>query len=196
MVYLVTFVAGAAVLVFQIIGIRLLQATFGSSIQVITMVITTFLGSLTLGYFLGGSLADRHPSFRVFSAVPLASGSLMVATPLYARPLSEFIADHQFGGAVAPLFSSLALFLIPTAILGMVSPFAIRLLTTDPKSAGRLAGRIFGISTIGSIVGGLSVPFLITFFRISQILIGTGTLLTAFSLLILLASFRPPNPRN
>jgi hypothetical protein len=186
MVYLVTFCAGAAVLIFQIVGIRMLQATFGSSIQVITMVITTFLGSLTVGYFAGGAFADRKPSFRIFSAVPLASGLLILTAPLYARHLVEFVADHNLGGAAAPLFASLPLFLLPTAILGMTSPFAIRLLATDPATAGRLSGRIFGISTVGSIIGGLSVPVLINFFPISRILAGTGFVLCLLSLLLLL----------
>ncbi|MHA2620829.1 MAG: fused MFS/spermidine synthase [bacterium JZ-2024 1] len=183
-----TFCAGAAVLIFQIVGIRMLQATFGSSIQVITMVITTFLGSLTLGYFVGGAVADARPSFRVFSGVPLAAGLLILVTPYYARPLSEYVADHHIGGAIAPLYIALALFLLPTAILGMTSPFAIRLLARDPSTTGRLAGRIFGISTIGSILGGLSVPVLISFFAISQILMGTGVVLACLSMLLILSS--------
>jgi hypothetical protein len=188
MVYFVTFCAGAGVLIFQILGIRMLQSTFGNSIQVITMVITTFLGSLTLGYFMGGALADRKPSSRIFAAIPLVAGLLIMTTPFYSRPLSEFVADNNLGGPLAPLFSSLALFLAPTAILGMTSPYAIRLLTTDPQRSGRLAGRIFGISTIGSIIGGLSVPVLINYFPISRILTGTGIVLAVLAAFFLFAT--------
>lgn len=154
---IVVFLAGAGSLAVEIGASRLLAPYFGSSTIVWANVIGLILVYLALGYWLGGKLADRHPSPRLLGRILLLAACFVAATPFAARPLLE-LALHGFDalsvGAVAGSFvSALALFAIPVTLLGTVSPFAVRLAVTDVATAGATAGRLYALSTAGSIVG-------------------------------------------
>ncbi len=181
------FLAGIGSMATEISASRLLAPYYGSSTVVWANIIGLILASLSIGYWLGGKLADRRPSPRLLARLVLAAAVLVAAIPFVARPfldLSVRAIDTLSTGAVVGSFAaSLVLFAPPVILLGMVTPFAIRLATTGVADAGRVAGRVFALSTAGSLIGTF-VPALITI-----PLIGTQrTMLAAAAVLALAAA--------
>jgi spermidine synthase len=157
--------AGAGSTATEIGASRLLAPYFGSSTVVWANVIGLVLAALSLGYWLGGRLADRRPQPRLLGALVVAAGALVAVVPFAARPLLDLTVrglDTMSAGAVVGSFlASLVLFAPPVVLLGMVAPFAIRLAVPDVEGAGAVAGRLYALSTLGSIAG-VFVPALVT----------------------------------
>jgi spermidine synthase len=181
------FGAGVGTLAVEIAASRLLAPYYGSSTIVWANLIGLVLASLSVGYWLGGRLADRRPEPHVLGTVVLGAAVLVAATPFVAQPFLdvtvEGLDEVSAGAAVGSFFATLALFAPSVILLGMVSPFAVRLALDDVSDAGSVAGRLYAISTVGSLVGTfLSALLLIP-------LIGTQrTLLAAAALLALVGS--------
>jgi predicted membrane-bound spermidine synthase len=155
--YFAVFVSGMTTLALELSASRLLGSAFGTSNLVWASIIGLILIYLALGYFLGGWWADRSPTWRTMYAI-LAWGAFASGmVPLAARPVLRLAADAFDLLQVGVLFGSftavLILFAIPVTLLGTISPFAIRLAITDPQQAGRVSGRIYAVSTMGSFVG-------------------------------------------
>ncbi len=153
----VVFTAGASSLATEICATRLLAPYFGSSTVVWANVIGLILIYLSLGYWLGGRIADRHPTPRVLGLI-LVLGALCTAVlPFVARPFLNLalqgFAAVSIGVVVGSFVSTLLLFSIPVTLMGMASPFALRLAITDIERAGRTSGRLSSLATIGAIVG-------------------------------------------
>jgi spermidine synthase len=161
----VVFVAGAGSLAIEIAASRLLAPYFGNSTVVWANVIGLILIYLSVGYWVGGRVADRHASPRLLGRLLLAAAAVIVVLPFVARPVLDLAVrgfDAVSAGAVAgSFFATIALFSVPVTLLGMVSPFAIRLALRDVDRAGTVSGRLYALSTGGSIVGTF-VPALIT----------------------------------
>lgn len=136
---------------------RLLGSVFGTSNIVWANVIGLMLVYLTIGYFIGGRLADRSPSRKTLYRIILWGAFLSALIPLVAQPIliaaRQAFANLEAGLTLGSFVSILLLFSVPITLLGMVSPFAIRLAVHDVDSAGRVSGQIYAISTIGSIIG-------------------------------------------
>jgi spermidine synthase len=150
-------VTGLASLGAEIAAARLMAPFFGASTIVWANTIAVVLVALSIGYWLGGRLADRHPHPRALCALVLIASGLLALVPLVAGPfldLSVKAFDRVSVGAFAgSLFGVLALVALPVVLLGTVSPWAIRLKVADVASAGQVAGRLYAISTVGSLVG-------------------------------------------
>jgi spermidine synthase len=153
----VVFAAGVGSLATEIAASRLLAPYFGNSTIVWANVIGLILASLSLGYWLGGRLADRRPTPRALGAVVVAAACLVALTPFVARPLLDLSVEGldrvSAGVAIGSFFGVLVLFVPPVVLLGMVAPFAIRLALSDVASAGTVAGRLYAVSTVGSLLG-------------------------------------------
>ena len=151
------FSAGAGALATEIGAARLLAPYFGNSTIVWANVIGLVLASLSLGYWLGGRLADRRPDPRLLGALVLGAGVAVALIPFVAKPFLdravEGIDELSVGAAVGSFLGVLLLFAPPVVLLGMVAPFAVRLAVTDVASAGSVAGRLYAVSTVGSLVG-------------------------------------------
>lgn len=118
--------------------------------------IGVFLGALAVGYALGGLAADAWPH-RPLLGVPIAAaGAWVLATPRLAEAAAG-LAD--LGPRLGPLMAAAVLFFMPTMLLGMVSPWAMRIQGAAPGRLGRAAGRLYAISTLGSIAGTLATAF-------------------------------------
>ncbi len=154
---LLVFAAGVGSLATEIGASRLLAPYYGSSTIVWANVIGLVLASLSLGYWLGGRLADRRPSPRLLGGLVLAAALGVAAVPFVARPFLdvsvEGLDDVSAGAAIGSFFAVLLLFAPPVTLLGMVAPFAIRLGVTDVATAGSVAGRYYALSTVGSLLG-------------------------------------------
>jgi spermidine synthase len=160
-IYLVAFVTGAIVMGFEMLGSRYLNPYFGSGIYTWASLISTVLIALTAGYFLGGAIADRTASPKVLALIVIAGSAYLLALPAFAQPVLEFILDVIDDIRAGSLVSALALMLFPVTLLGMYSPFAIRLLLHSAQHSGRVSGAVYGVSTAGSIVGTLGTTFLL-----------------------------------
>jgi predicted membrane-bound spermidine synthase len=160
-IYAVAFVTGAIVMGFEMLGSRYLNPYFGSGIYTWASLISTVLIALTAGYFLGGSIADRTPSPTVLALIVMVGSAYLLALPSFAQSVLEFVLAGVDDIRAGSLISALALMLFPVTLLGMYSPFAIRLLLNSAERSGRVSGAVYGVSTAGSIVGTLGTTFLL-----------------------------------
>jgi spermidine synthase len=160
-IYAVAFVTGAIVMGFEMLGSRYLNPYFGSGIYTWASLISTVLIALTAGYFLGGSIADRTPSPAVLALIVMVGSAYLLALPSFAQAVLEFVLAGVDDIRAGSLISALALMLFPVTLLGMYSPFAIRLLLNSAQRSGRVSGAVYGVSTAGSIVGTLGTTFLL-----------------------------------
>lgn len=154
---LAVFTGGMTTLAVELAASRLLGNVFGTSNLVWANIIGLILLYLTAGYFIGGRWADRSPNPVTFFALLSWAAFTSGLAPLVARPVLTFAAQamEAFNAPVigGSFLSVLVLFSVPITLLGCVSPFAIRLALTDSRHAGQVSGRMYAISTIGSIVG-------------------------------------------
>lgn len=151
------FGAGIGALATEISASRLLAPYFGSSTIVWANLIGIVLAALALGYWLGGRLADRRPQPALLGFIVLAAAVSVAAIPFVARPFLDLTVeglDEASAGAVIGSFLAVLLLCAPPVVLlGMVSPFAIRLAVASVETAGAVAGRLYALSTAGSLLG-------------------------------------------
>ena len=130
---------------------------FGASTIVWANTIGVVLVALSVGYWYGGKLGDRYPSVRALCLVVMAASVLFAIVPLIAQPFFEVsvgaLDEIEAGAFVGSLFAVLFLVAIPVGLAGTCSPWAIRLAVSDVESAGEVAGRLYAISTVGSLAG-------------------------------------------
>ena len=155
---LLVFVVGASSLGAEIAAARLVAPYFGASTVIWANTIATVLLALSAGYWLGGIVADRAPHLRGLCGVILAAAVLLALVPVAGRPLLETSAE-EIGTApgAGELFGSLAAIVLlvapPVLLLGIAAPYAVRLSLPRVEEAGATAGRLYAISTVGSLVG-------------------------------------------
>jgi spermidine synthase len=187
---LVVFTGGAGTLATEIAASRLLAPYFGSSTIVWANIIGLILVYLSLGYWLGGKVADRRPDPRLLGAIVLTAAAFVAATPFVARPVLGLAVEGldavDVGAVVGSFFAALALFAVPVTLLGAVAPFAIRLALDDVGEAGTVAGRLYALSTVGSILGTfLSAIVTIPLLGTQRTLVGAAVLLVLAAALLL-----------
>ncbi|MFN4182937.1 MAG: fused MFS/spermidine synthase [bacterium] len=178
------FLSGFILLLFEILGIRILTPDFGGHILTVSGVIGVFLLALSIGYEVGGRLADRNPRVSFFALLFVISGVVLWIFTHFARSLSRWIAEYEIGKVFAPYFAAFFIFTIPAGMMATISPFAIRLGAFTLEKVGSTSGRIFAVSTVGSIFGALSSPFLIHYFQIRPVLYTASALLIVYGLLV------------
>ncbi len=187
----IVFVSGGVLLALEIIASRVLAPYFGNSIYVWGSLIGVFLTALSLGYATGGRLADRYPSPGLFSGIVFLAGLLTVPIPLLAPAVLDAIARADLGPQLNPLVGAVILFVVPSIVMGMVSPFAVRLRARAVTTMGSTAGSLYAISTVGSIVGTLATSFvLINYLGVRAIITVMGFVLMGMAVLGWLASRR------
>jgi spermidine synthase len=151
------FVVGVASLGSEIAAARLLAPYFGASTIVWANTIGVVLVALSVGYWFGGRFADRHPHLRGLCLTVLAASLLIALVPFAARPFLGFSVDAfetvSVGGFAGSLFGVLVLVAVPVTLLGAASPWAVRLAVGEMDRAGEVVGRLYAISTAGSLLG-------------------------------------------
>ncbi|TMC49963.1 MAG: spermine synthase [Chloroflexi bacterium] len=177
---------GAGSLATEICASRLLAPFFGSSTVVWANVIGLILIYLSVGYWLGGRYADRHATAPALGRILVVAAGWMAVLPFIAHPVLRLALQGfnavQVGIVVGSFFSTLALFSVPVTLLGMVSPFALRLAITDVRLAGSVSGRLSSLATMGAIAGTF-IPALITIPAV-----GTQRTMLGAALLVALAA--------
>ena len=179
------FTAGAVLMGLEVTGSRILAPHFGNSVFVWGSLISVVLTALAAGYFEGGKLADRRPSYPLLLALTSVAAALILLVPAFGHPICRALASVGFGERSGPLVGSLLLFLPPSFLMGMVSPFAVRLGARSMESVGRVAGTLYAVSTLGSIFGTLLTTFvLIPFMGTVLILKALGAVLVTVPALL------------
>lgn len=185
--YVAVFIGGMTTLAIELSASRLLGSVFGTSNLVWANVIGLMLLYLTIGYTLGGRWADRSPYHTTFYRILIIAAFLSALIPLVSRPVLSIAARAVVGAeaalALGSFISVLILFSIPITLLGCVSPFAIRLCVQDVESAGKVSGRVYAISTLGSLLG----TFVPTLFLIPEL--GTFRTFLLFAGILYLVGF-------
>lgn len=179
--YFVAFSASACILIIEIVASRLLAPTIGVSLYTWTSIIGVVLAGISAGNYAGGVIADRLPSQATLGVLLMCAGLTSAA----ALPLVDVAALLYDGLHILPriVLMTATLFLAPSVILGMVTPVVIKLRLRDLDSAGNVVGKIYAVSTAGSIFGVFATGFaLIQWFGTRPILLGVAVFLTALAL--------------
>jgi len=211
------FLSGAALMSLEMAGFRLVQPEFGSDVVVWGSLISVFLGGLAIGAFLGGRLADRRPALWKLGAILALGGVVALSIPLY----SDAALDYMFPGEGAPLPEEwgagdtgavgqlvvylppdlrwptlgvgLLLFLVPSVLLGTVTPYAAKLLIHAMPHLGRGVGNVSGVSTVGAILGTLGTAFyLVTWMGTRWLLAANGLVLVGLGLALAIVHLATP----
>ncbi len=182
--FLTVFIAGMSTLAIEFTASRLLQTVYGTSNIVWANVIGLVLLSLTAGYFIGGRLSDRYPREPVFYGLVAAAGFcavfFLLLTSLILRQAAAALAVLNISAVAGSLVLVVLALIVPVTLLGCLSPFAVRLAVRDVAEAGRISGRIYAVSTLGSLIGTyLPVLFIIP-------LAGSRVAAVVFGVLLLL----------
>jgi spermidine synthase len=154
---LIVFVVGASSLGSEIAAARLLAPYFGDSTIIWANTIGVVLVALSVGYWIGGRVADLHATPGGLARLVLVAAALLAVVPFVAGPFLNLAVDAldsvEAGAFTGSLLAVLVLVAVPVLVLGMVSPYAIRLALRQIDDAGRTAGRLYAISTLGSLAG-------------------------------------------
>jgi spermidine synthase len=160
MLHCCIFLCGAALMIIELTGSRILAPFLGTSLVVWTSLIGIILASLSFGAWWGGILADRQPQARLLGRIVLLSAWATAAIGLSKTWVLEFLLGAGSLHTVA-IAATMALFAPAAILLGMVPPFAVRLCLEDRDHGGRTAGSLYAISTVGSIVGTFLAGFVL-----------------------------------
>jgi spermidine synthase len=183
--YIVVFVSGAVLMALEIAGSRVLAPHFGSSIFVWGSLISVVMTALSIGYYWGGWLSTREPSYGKLAILLLTPGVFIFFLPFVYASINEWIAIQDFGTRMNPLIACSVLFLLPGVFMGTVSPYVIRLAATKLHTVGSTAGTLYAVSTAGSIFGTLLTAFyLIPVLGVSNIIHSLGIVLVCLSLVV------------
>ena len=173
------FLAGAALLVVEVVAGRIAMLRLGASVYTWTSVIAVVLVGLGLGGLLGARLADRHEPRALLARLFLASSGA-VATCLWSPALMVALASMGGPWAVRVLIATTATFLLPSVALGTLGPALTRLALQDPEHDGRIVGRMQALGTAGAVVAAIATPYvLIPFLHVPLLLITVALVLAA-----------------
>jgi len=186
----VAFISGFCIMTIEMLGARILSPYFGGSLSVWGSIITIFMVALAMGYLIGGRLSTQNPNAVTFAIFFIGAAVFSLPVILFAdaimEPIFLTIEDPRYGS----LFASIFLFFIPTSILGMISPYSVRLMVETHEHSGHMAGLLYFISTIGSAAGTLGTSFyFVLWFEVNQILWSAVVALIATGCIILLIGY-------
>ncbi|MGB1190543.1 MAG: fused MFS/spermidine synthase [Pseudomonadales bacterium] len=177
-VLLLAFTSGFIIMSVELLGGRILAPYFGSSIYVWGSIISIFMVALSVGYLIGGRLSVNQPNLRRYGIFFVLAALGLLPIVFFANQAMDavFMAidDPRYGS----LLASTLLFFIPTAILGMIAPYSVRLMVNNTERSGQVAGGLYFISTLGSALGTLLTSFyLVLWFEMNTILLTMVTVL-------------------
>src|SRR5262249_37979815 len=181
----IVFVSGAVLMSLEIVGSRVLAPYFGNSISVWGSLISVVLAALSAGYYWGGLLSEKNPSFSRLLILLAIPGVMIFVLPFLYPSVNLWIAENDFGPRLNPLIAGAIFFLVPGFFLGTVSPYAIRLAATALSTVGFTAGALYALSTCGSIFGTLFTAFyLIPVLGVANIIHALGITLMLLALVM------------
>lgn len=178
LLYIIAFISGFVMMAYEILGVRVLTPFYGSSVYVWGATISVFLAGLSIGYAVGGRIADRRANGKTLAVLTIVPALLIVLFPLYAYALCNMIFALELDSRLGALLLSLLLFFIPSIFIGALLPVITGILAVEINKAGSAAGNVYSTSTAGSIIGTLFTSFyLISWMGVSKGIVLTGSLL-------------------
>jgi len=196
-VLLLAFCAGFSIMCFELIGGKLLAPYFGSSVYVWGSIITVFMLALSIGYLTGGRLSLFRPSINKYGLIFIISAMLVIPTIFFAESIMDWVFEWVEDPRYGSLLASILLFLLPTAIMGMIAPYSVRILTESKDSSGQTAGFLYFVSTLGSTIGTIMTSFyLVLWLEINEILWLTVLIMLFSGLLALAVGFHQSSKKN
>lgn len=196
LIYLMAFLMGAFVMVIELLGSKILAPFAGSDIYTWGSLLFVFMMGLAFGYALGGKASTYNPSLNRFGLIFLIAGLLILPLTIASNSILEAVFALSDDVRIGALLSSTVLFFIPAMLMGMASPYAIRLLVDSQEQCGNVAGRLYFTSTVGSGIGTLATSFyLVTILNVNQIMIISAGLIAALGMLAM-AVIEKQEPEN
>jgi len=181
---IIVFLAGAIGMGLELVAARVLSPYVGSSNVVWTSIIGIILASMSLGYWIGGKKADKDADIDKLSTILLIAALFTSLIPILETLVVKYLAGMIGNLIISAIMCAIIVFSIPSFILAMVSPFAVKLKSQEDNEIGSLSGRISSLSTIGSITGTFLMGFvLIPYIGVSNINMGVTLVLVIMSLL-------------
>jgi len=178
------FSSGAMVMALELVASRILIPVFGSTTYTWGSLIGVILAGLSLGYFLGGKIADKNPKFQKICSIIFSAGLYTIFIPFIAPSVLGFSISVLPASQYTSLLAAFVLLMLPTTLLGFVSPYSIKLATHTLKKVGNISGNLYSLATIGSILGTfLTVFVLIPTISVREIIFGIGITLMITSLI-------------
>lgn len=156
---LLALVLGFALMGFEMLGSRYLYPYFGGGINTWASLIATVLVALMLGYLIGGALVDSTMSPRLCGGLLVFAGVYLFTIPLWVDPLFGWILTAIGDGMAGIVFAATILLLLPLTLMSVFTPFAVRLLLVSISFGGRIVSYVYGVSTIGNVLGTLVTTF-------------------------------------
>jgi hypothetical protein len=190
------FVGGFVIMALELLGGRILAPYFGSSVHVWGSLITVFMLSLAIGYLLGGRLSVSKPSLERFALIFVVGAILLAPLVAWTMPALEWVFEHVEDPRYGSLLGASLLFVVPTVVLGTISPYSVRLLVEETHHSGRIAGTLYFVSTLGSALGTLATSFyFVLWFEIDTIVLLLAAALLLFGISALaIARLLPAGP--
>lgn len=176
------FISGASIMALELLGSRLLAPYYGSTLFVWGSLIGITLTGLSAGYSWGGKKSDTEASYQTFSLLIFIAGSYALLTTLLSADILKMILVLKIGDMYGPLLSSAVFLLIPTFLLGAVTPFAIKLSAKSLQTIGQTAGNLYSLSTLGSIFGTFATTFMLV------PILGVNVILYSISSILIISS--------
>jgi len=174
--------SGGVVMALELSASRLLAPIFGNTIYVWGSLIGVVLSALAIGYWAGGRLADRYADIRLLAAICFTGGLLVFSIPFFSPLILEMVVGLRLNEQASPLIATLLTVAPPSIPLGMVSPYAVKLLSLVRSRVGSSAGDVYSLSTVGSIAGTfLTVFLLLPYLDVRTVILGSGGVLMALS---------------
>ena len=186
LVLLLAFTSGFIIMSVELLGGRILAPYFGSSIYVWGSIISIFMVALAMGYLIGGRLSINQPNLGLSGLFFLLAAIGLLPIVFFADNAMDAVFSAIDDPRYGSLLASTLLFFIPTALLGMIAPYSVRLMVDNTRHSGQVAGGLYFVSTLGSALGTLLTSFyLVLWFDMNTILITmVAVLLLAGSLAI------------
>lgn len=186
------FVSGFSVMAVQMLGGRILAPWFGGSIYIWGSIITTFLVALAIGYLAGGKLSLHRPSIRKYGVLFVCAGLSLLPLIYFGDSLIALAFDITEDPRYASLLASFLLFFVPAGLLGMISPYSIRMMVTSEVTSGFSAGLLYFVSTLGSALGTIGTAFyFVMLFEINDIMLTTCLAVAIPGFICLFFTWRP-----
>ncbi len=165
----------------------MLTPFYGSSVYVLGTTISVFLAGLSIGYAIGGKISERRTNGKVVAVLQAIPSVLILTFPLYAYGFSNMIYAAELDSRLSALLTSIILFFVPCIFMGATMPVIIDILADKSLKAGTASGRVYSVSTAGSIIGTLFTScFLISWVGVSTGIVLTGSLLMLNTIICLL----------
>jgi hypothetical protein len=186
------FTSGFIIMSVELLGGRILAPYFGSSIYVWGSIISIFMVALSTGYLIGGRLSLANPNLAKYGSFFILAAVALLPIVFFSNFMMESVFTRVEDPRYGSLIASTLLFFVPTAILGIIAPYSVRLMVENAGHSGQVAGGLYFISTLGSALGTLLTSFyLVLWFEMNSIVITMIMVLFIAGTLAVWAGKRP-----